>query len=825
MKLGREVRGALAAAVLVMFVPGTLAADEDESADLGYELTCDEGVLAVGERAGGGARRLGNPDWYLFWYGSPDNSQYKARVEDGKLDILRAEEPGYFAVPVLEDLEPQRLGQLWTFRFTAAEVGFENVAAWGGNTPACSLNGVPLPHPHGYDAPATVGAAVVSERPMVMDVLLAEARFYSDRWHHQATARKTSVVLGADPRAFEAHRLFMWAWSYMHGEGIILEQYRASLEEDREDPTRRLLRAMALGSSVRPDPEDCVEIEQLLAPLPTDPDLRYHALRVLLNVHDGACPGDSEADRRRIHDLEHESAAGARWILWGDLRSGRVDAELAARLRERYRHQPWDLGLATWLWADGARGPALRAARRDALTEAREYAGDGRLVVVQAAHDVLLRAGREEEAEALEPRLEALDPFPAWRARVWKKDDLGDEIRQARKMLSSESGLARLDELNSGVPESGPTRAAYEMARVHHLERLERGQEALEARRLAWLAEPDESNRANGFAWKAALAGVHLVEALQAIDQAIASGEAMPYDRTDWDGSADYAQRAERDARRLGAWRDTRAWVLHRLGRHEEAAVEMRRALRLGESSTLQLHMGLIYAALGLDTAAADHLARGFALGERVDPDLERESRRVLEQLVVRTGWWHPGGLEGHLATLRATLDEEQTEPPTADEEPRSTSPHKLVGAPFPDLEVRLRGKRKRTMSDFGGIRVVDIWATWCSPCVAGLPHMDEVARAYADRGVTVLAISVDEEYDDVQAVFEGVDAPAYELAWAPGAMEEASVRGIPAVFVLEPDGTVFDFIQGGGPDDHRVDRAIDRLLEKLEDRVEPAGD
>ena len=44
---------------------------------------------------------------------------------------------------------------------------------------------------------------------------------------------------------------------------------------------------------------------------------------------------------------------------------------------------------------------------------------------------------------------------------------------------------------------------------------------------------------------------------------------------------------------------------------------------------------------------------------------------------------------------------------------------------------------------------LVDFWATWCVPCVQGLPKTAELARRHADKGLTVITVSFDEKLDD----------------------------------------------------------------------------
>ena len=787
-------------------VAGPASAAPELEAGPGFELTCEQPSPDEAD-----AEHGWQPDWSVHWTTVPEGVQHLGVVEDGRLSVKRAEQPGHLGETVLDGVAPERHGRYWTFRFDAVQVGFAEVSAWGGNTAACSLNAVALPHPHGDDAPARVSAVRTYARPLVFSLALEEAKHHLRSWNHPAAARRAAELLDADPAFIDAHGVYMWAWSFMHGRAVVLEQYRAWLEEAPEDPARRLLRAMALASSLGADASDCAEIEDLLDPLPEDPDLRYHALKLLSEVHEGQCPGDATADHRRLLELDGHTDDGQAWMLRERLREGPVDDALARDLGDRVRAHPWDLALARGLWSRDARGPALRRARRATLAAARRWAGDDRVVVLQAARNVLEKAGRRDEADGIDARLLELDPERP--QPVDRVEGLEDEILGAWKALDPEAGLARLEALRPDVPASGTDRATFELARRHHLNRLERHDEALDARRLAWLATPDDPAGANGFAFAAALAGDHLDEALQAIDRAIAVVEAGVYDPTHWDGSTDYAQRQRWDARRQGALRDTRAWVLHRLGRNEEAATEMRRSLLLHDAPVGHLHLGLIYAALGLDDPAADHLARGLAQGPSSEATLDEEARRVLDRLEVARGWWHPDGLDGYLAALGATLHD----PPGPSEpaEPGSSS-HRLVGDEFPDLEVRVRGKRKRRVSDYEGVRVIDVWATWCGPCVEGLPHLDEIALSYADRGVTVLAVSVDEDYAEVDALFEGVEPPAYELVWAPAAMDELDLRAVPAVFVLDPDGLVRDYIQGGGADDLRVDQALDRLLEEL---------
>jgi peroxiredoxin len=75
--------------------------------------------------------------------------------------------------------------------------------------------------------------------------------------------------------------------------------------------------------------------------------------------------------------------------------------------------------------------------------------------------------------------------------------------------------------------------------------------------------------------------------------------------------------------------------------------------------------------------------------------------------------------------------------------QPGTTAPSQL--AP-PDFELTTVDGKSERLSEHLGKEVVllDFWATFCEPCLAGMPHLDALYREHHAQGFTVLGISID---------------------------------------------------------------------------------
>ena len=126
------------------------------------------------------------------------------------------------------------------------------------------------------------------------------------------------------------------------------------------------------------------------------------------------------------------------------------------------------------------------------------------------------------------------------------------------------------------------------------------------------------------------------------------------------------------------------------------------------------------------------------------------------------------------------------------------------VGDPAPKLQVGewVQGEPVREF-DANHVYIVEFWATWCGPCRASIPHLNELAEKFKNKGVIAIGQDVWEEDHSAVAPFvkKMGDKMTYRVTLDNGTgragdmsdtwMKAAGQNGIPTAFVINKQGRI----------------------------------
>lgn len=132
------------------------------------------------------------------------------------------------------------------------------------------------------------------------------------------------------------------------------------------------------------------------------------------------------------------------------------------------------------------------------------------------------------------------------------------------------------------------------------------------------------------------------------------------------------------------------------------------------------------------------------------------------------------------------------------------------VGSPSPTFENYENHKGGTTsLSDLKGKYVyVDVWATWCGPCIAEIPSLKELDAKYADKNIQFVSISIDDAMrsgggdlavakNKWRTMVEEENLIGMQLFsdenWQSKFVKDYKINGIPRFILIDPNGNVVD--------------------------------
>lgn len=124
---------------------------------------------------------------------------------------------------------------------------------------------------------------------------------------------------------------------------------------------------------------------------------------------------------------------------------------------------------------------------------------------------------------------------------------------------------------------------------------------------------------------------------------------------------------------------------------------------------------------------------------------------------------------------------------------------------PLSLAEVKAKGK----------LTLVDFWASWCKPCREENPHLRKVYTEFHDKGLNIIAVSLDRTVGSWKNAINQDQLPWYHVSglqyWDEPIVKQFGIVGVPDSFLLDQDGRII----GRGLRGEKLYETIKKQLEK----------
>lgn len=123
-----------------------------------------------------------------------------------------------------------------------------------------------------------------------------------------------------------------------------------------------------------------------------------------------------------------------------------------------------------------------------------------------------------------------------------------------------------------------------------------------------------------------------------------------------------------------------------------------------------------------------------------------------------------------------------------------------IIQAEIKDLEAntfKLEDKK-------GKVVLVNLWATWCGPCIAEMPDLIEMQEKHKDKEFEIIGLNADDETPEEIKAFAEKHKLNYQLGYAHNKLRAEMLKitrlaGIPQSILINREGKLTGVFTGGG--------------------------
>ncbi|RZK09212.1 MAG: TlpA family protein disulfide reductase [Flavobacterium sp.] len=200
---------------------------------------------------------------------------------------------------------------------------------------------------------------------------------------------------------------------------------------------------------------------------------------------------------------------------------------------------------------------------------------------------------------------------------------------------------------------------------------------------------------------------------------------------------------------------------------------------------------------------AVEEVAFKSLMEKKKNTDTERLAKAGLEPAFVAL---HQKSIEQNASGLQEYYNENQ-------------AIKKLNGSASPSFDYENFKGGKTKLEDLRGKYVyVDVWATWCGPCRAEIPHLKEVEKKYHNKKIEFVSISIDtkKDYEKWRKFVAEKELGGVQLFadndWNSQFIKDYNINGIPRFILIDPQGKIVN-ANAERPSSPKLVETLDGLL------------
>src|SRR5690606_20871644 len=142
-----------------------------------------------------------------------------------------------------------------------------------------------------------------------------------------------------------------------------------------------------------------------------------------------------------------------------------------------------------------------------------------------------------------------------------------------------------------------------------------------------------------------------------------------------------------------------------------------------------------------------------------------------------------------------------------------------LPGKPSPKFNYPDINGNDVSLDDLkGNLVYIDVWATWCGPCIREIPSLKQLEKDYHGKNIKFVSMSIDpqEDFDKWQKMVKEKNLQGIQVFadndWKSRFVQEYGIKGIPRFILVDQNGNILN-ADAPRPSDSEIRTLIDRNL------------